>query len=59
MVSFIEIGQVVLASSRRQTERQTDTHTDTQTDRQPRYFPTQTITIHSVNEMTEFKNLPK
>ena len=31
----------------------TDRHTGRQT---TRYFPTQTITIHSVNEMTECKN---
>ena len=44
----------------RQTDRQTDRQPHTHTDRQTtRYFPTWTITIHSVNEMTECKNTLK
>ena len=60
---------VEVRDDQRQTDRQTDRHThthththtytDRQTDRQPRYFPTRTITIHSVNEMTECEKVRK
>ena len=57
MESFIKIGPVVSPNGSGQTDRQTDTHTDTQTDTQtPPGFPSDTITIHLVNEMTKCKN---
>ena len=65
MLSFIEIGLAIWHSNAdRYTHTHTHTHTHTQIDikidrQKTWYFPTRTITIHSVKEMTECKNRQK
>ena len=53
MVKFVKIGLIILTFW----HEKSDVHTDTYADRQTtRHFPTRTIKVHSVNEMTECKN---